>query len=66
MSKDHRIIAGAMSGTSADGVDVALVDITGHGMDMSSRVLGWKHRDYSVELKRKIWEIRWGKGVEMG
>jgi anhydro-N-acetylmuramic acid kinase len=53
-----RIIAGAMSGTSADGVDVALVRIEGKGLDMSARLLLHHHLDYESHLKSQIFDCR--------
>lgn len=53
-----RIIAGAMSGTSADGVDVALVRVDGRGTDMSARLLGHHSVDYSAELRAAIFDCR--------
>jgi anhydro-N-acetylmuramic acid kinase len=55
---DPRIIAGAMSGTSADGVDVALVRIEGRGLEMSARLLQWHHLDYQPQLKSEIFNCR--------
>ena len=43
MPSTERIIAGAMSGTSADGVDVALVRITGRGTSMTAQLLHHHH-----------------------
>src|SRR5947207_7282842 len=56
-----RILAGAMSGTSADGVDVALVRIIGRGLDMKCELLRHHHRDYPDALRREIFAFRGGE-----
>lgn len=53
-----RLIAGMMSGTSADGVDAAIVEITGRGLDMSARLLHHHHEPYPAELRKSIFAIR--------
>jgi anhydro-N-acetylmuramic acid kinase len=53
-----RILAGAMSGTSADGVDVALVRIDGRGLEMSARLLQHHHIPYDPALKASIFDCR--------
>ena len=53
-----RIIAGAMSGTSADGVDVAVVRVDGRGLEMSVRLLGHHHADYPPELRAAVFACR--------
>jgi anhydro-N-acetylmuramic acid kinase len=60
-----RIIAGAMSGTSADGVDVALVRIEGAGLEMSARLLQHHHLDYDPELKSQIFACRNGGEISL-
>jgi anhydro-N-acetylmuramic acid kinase len=66
-ASDHvtnmRYIAGAMSGTSADGVDVALTEIRGRGLDMTARLIRHTHRPYSEELRKEIFSFR---GNEVG
>jgi anhydro-N-acetylmuramic acid kinase len=47
-----------MSGTSADGVDAALVRIDGVGLDMVPTLLRHHHRDYDPQLRRTIFDIR--------
>jgi anhydro-N-acetylmuramic acid kinase len=53
-----RIIAGAMSGTSADGVDVALVHIEGRGLQMSTRLIRHHHLPYDPALRASIFDCR--------
>jgi anhydro-N-acetylmuramic acid kinase len=61
----ERLIAGAMSGTSADGVDVALVAISGRGVDMTTRDVGFYHNAYSADLRATIFNLRAGKPVPL-
>jgi len=55
-----RILAGAMSGTSADGIDVALVQITGRGLEMSPVLLRHHYRAYPPALRVAICRLRGG------
>jgi anhydro-N-acetylmuramic acid kinase len=66
MPETGRLIAGAMSGTSADGVDVALVSITGHGLEMRARLLVHHHRAFPAALREEIYRIRMGTPVSIG
>ena len=50
-----RLIAGAMSGTSADGVDVAIVAVDGRGLGMTARLLHYHMRPYDSHLRATIW-----------
>jgi anhydro-N-acetylmuramic acid kinase len=47
-----------MSGTSADGVDVALVRVGGRGAEMTARLIAAHHRPYDPILRRAIQELR--------
>src|SRR4051794_6414638 len=59
MSSDRaRLIVGAMSGTSADGVDVALVRITGRGLEMKCELLRHHQHAYEPSLRASIFAMR--------
>ena len=48
------IVAGVMSGTSADGIDVAITEIGGHGFKLRLKVLGYKHAPYPRNVRAAI------------
>ena len=51
---DPRRIVGLMSGTSADGVDTALVEVAGSGPDTRVRLLAFATRPYAPELRARV------------
>src|SRR4051812_34593822 len=58
MSSHSRLIAGAMSGTSADGVDVAITRIDGRGLDMTAQLVLHHHRAYDAATRAAIFKMR--------
>jgi anhydro-N-acetylmuramic acid kinase len=50
------IVAGVMSGTSADGIDVALVNITGRGFNLRLKLLGHTHTAYPAPVRAAVLE----------
>ena len=48
------IVIGLMSGTSADGVDAAVVDIVGTGHRLGIKLLGHYGRSYPPQLRQRI------------
>ncbi|MEO6046715.1 MAG: anhydro-N-acetylmuramic acid kinase [Candidatus Kapaibacterium sp.] len=52
--KPLRLVAGVMSGTSLDGVDVAFVEISGAGNTLRHRLAGYQEVPYPAELKQRI------------
>jgi anhydro-N-acetylmuramic acid kinase len=65
MSQPQRLIAGAMSGTSADGVDIALTAITGLGTQMSARLVQHHHLSYSSALRKEIFTCRQSQTITL-
>ena len=57
-------VIGLMSGTSADGMDAALVDISGYGPETKVRTLGFVSLPYPEEIRKEI--LRLASGSEGG
>lgn len=55
--KQQRLIIGLMSGTSLDGLDVALCQISGQGMETQISVLAFETVDYDDDYKQKIKKV---------
>ncbi len=51
LTKPERLIIGIMSGSSADGVDAALVRVRGHGEQLSWRLVRHETLQYSPKLR---------------
>ena len=54
VGKGRRVVAGAISGTSADGVDVVVVELEGHGRGIRWKVVTQGVVPYDPELRRAI------------
>ncbi len=52
--KNPKLIIGLMSGTSADGVDVAVVRVFNSGTDTKVETVGWKTFEFEEGLKKMI------------
>jgi anhydro-N-acetylmuramic acid kinase len=58
MSDGTRLIAGAMSGTSGDGVDVAIVRVDGVGLSMKAQLLHHHHVPFDAGIRSALFAIR--------
>ena len=59
------IVIGLMSGTSVDGIDVAIVDIQGEGLDLQVQLIVGETFAYSPSLRSHILEVCAGKSLSM-
>ena len=57
LQKEKKRIIGLMSGTSADGVDVALVEITGYGLTTEIELIAFDTFPYVVEIRSRIFDL---------
>ena len=64
-SKPKRKIVGLMSGTSLDGLDVALCDFTGHGLNTKIELQSFETVAYDAEFKAEIKSIFSKKSVDL-
>ncbi len=53
----HRLVIGLMSGTSLDGLDIALCRITGSGTDTALELLRFDTKGYSNDFRERIRQI---------
>ena len=56
-AKPRRRVVGLMSGTSADGVDAALVEVEGAGEEARARLLAFKACPYPEDIRRQLFQL---------
>ena len=57
LQKQKRWVIGLMSGTSVDGVDVALVEITGSGLNTEIELIAFETVPYSSDVRARIFSL---------
>ncbi|MCH4192794.1 MAG: anhydro-N-acetylmuramic acid kinase [Butyrivibrio sp.] len=66
MQKKERLVIGLMSGTSADGIDAALVKIAGSGVDTQVQIVDYITIPYEDAVRKEVLKIAGGKSVTAG
>lgn len=57
LQKEKKLIIGLMSGTSADGVDVALVEVAGSGVTTEISLKAFETIPYTSEVRSRIFDL---------
>ena len=60
------LVAGLMSGTSADAIDVAIVEITGQGRKTRIFLRGFHSTPYRSNVRAKILKVAGGARITAG
>ena len=55
--KEAKKVIGLMSGTSVDGVDAALIEIRGHGLDTQIELLAFHSHPFEIEVRNRIFDL---------
>jgi len=55
--KESRLIIGLLSGTSADGIDAALVQVRGSGQQTEAQLLHFRSHPFPPGIREKIFEL---------
>ena len=55
--KETKKVIGLMSGTSVDGVDAALVEIRGHGLETQVELLAFHSHPFETEVRDRIFDL---------
>jgi len=56
-NKDKKLVVGLMSGTSADGIDAALVEIRGYGLDTRIKLIKFITYPFPEDVRKRIFGI---------
>ncbi|WP_274365707.1 anhydro-N-acetylmuramic acid kinase [Paenibacillus thermotolerans] len=57
VEKESKLVVGLMSGTSLDGVDAAVVRLTGAGLNTKAELVSYTSRPYSEPVRERIKDI---------
>ena len=57
VQKPTKKVIGLMSGTSVDGVDAALVEIRGHGLDTQVELIGFHSHPFASPVRERIFDL---------
>ena len=55
--KETKKVIGLMSGTSVDGVDAALVEIRGHGLETKVELIAFHSHAFEMEVRDRIFDL---------